>query len=367
MPHRQLDRARLLFRPLRERVNRVSVGDHVPVDREPAKATPAFRRIVEEAAARIRAARESERSVILAMGAHTIKNGMAPTLIGLLEQGWITHMATNGAGIIHDWEFAHIGESSEHVAENLQRGQFGLWEETCRLINLAIVVGAYEGKGYGESIGSMIERSGVRIPDREKLRASVEAQSEDPDTAAAAMDLLSALNRFDLASGWQPIRFPHKRSSVQAAAFRLDVPFTGHPMFGQDIIYTHPMNHGAAIGRTALRDFLCFADAIEGLEGGVYLSIGSAVMSPMIFEKSLSMAQNLQIQQGARIDNHYILVVDLAGSDWDWQRGGEPPEDDPAYYLRYCKTFSRMGGTMRYLKSDSRDFLLALHHRLREA
>jgi hypothetical protein len=94
------------------------------------------------------------------------------------------------------------------------------------------------------------------------------------------------------------------------------------------------------------------------------MSVGSAVMSPMIFEKSLSMAQNLRIQKGGHLDNHYMLVVDLAISDWDWQKNGEPPADNPAYYLRFCKTFNRMGGEMDYLTADNRDFLLALYQEL---
>ena len=86
-------------------------------------------------------------------------------------------------------------------------------------------------------------------------------------------------------------------------------------------------------------------------------------MSPMIFEKSLSMAQNLHIQAGRHIDHHYMLIVDLAQNDWDWSQG-EPPQDTAAYYLRYLKTFSRMGGTMCYLTADNRDFFLALLHEL---
>ena len=89
-------------------------------------------------------------------------------------------------------------------------------------------------------------------------------------------------------------------------------------------------------------------------------------MSPMIFEKALSMAQNIKIQDNSHIDNHYMLVVDIAKSDWDWQKNGEPPVDNPSYYLRYCKTFSRMGGEMHYLTADNRDFLLALYQELNE-
>ena len=110
---------------------------------------------------------------------------------------------------------------------------------------------------------------------------------------------------------------------------------------------------------------MSYAHNVSRLEGGVYLSVGSAVMSPMIFEKSFSMSQNLAIQEGYHIDNHFILVVDLAKSNWDWQNEGEPPANNPAYYMRYCKTFNRMGGEMRYLSMDNRDFLLAIYHQLR--
>jgi hypothetical protein len=184
------------------------------------------------------------------------------------------------------------------------------------------------------------------------------------ERGAAALDLLGVIRRFGLKPGWMAVPHPLKACSAQAAAYRLGVPFTGHPMFGHDIIYNHPLNHGAAIGRTAQRDFLAFAHNVSQLQDGVYLSVGSAVMSPMIFEKALSMAQNLSLQKGTRIDRHYIAVVDLAESRWDWDKDGEPPMDNPAYYLRYCKTFSRMGGAMRYISSDNRDFLLALSAQL---
>jgi hypothetical protein len=114
-----------------------------------------------------------------------------------------------------------------------------------------------------------------------------------------------------------------------------------------------------------MRDFLCFAEEVSRLSGGVYLSVGSAVMSPMVFEKSLSMARNLARQQGGTIEDHYLLVADLAPSTWDWSADGEPPSDNPAYYQRYCKSFSRMGGTLRTLSVDNRDLLLGLRRRLR--
>jgi hypothetical protein len=243
-------------------------------------------------------------------------------------------------------------------------GKFGNWEETGFYINLALNVGAYEGRGYGESVGAMIQNDGLTIPSADQLLAEIaECVASNPEYAAAAADLLTVIHRFQLQAGWLSVPHPWKQYSIQAGTFQAGVPLTGHPMIGHDIIYNHPMNHCACLGRAAERDFLTYAESVSRLEGGVYISIGSAVMSPMIFEKSLSMAQNLAIQRGEHIDNHFLLVSDLAESTWDWSLG-EPPEDNPSYYLRYNKSFSRMGGTMRYLQADNRDFLLALTHEL---
>jgi hypothetical protein len=351
------------MKPLAERANRVNIErDAVEPGQRPRALSRAARQVVAETARRILMARRAGRPVIMAFGAHTIKNGLAPVLIHLMHHGRLTHLATNGAGIIHDWEFAFQGESSEHVRENVAAGTFGAWEETGYCLNLALLVGAYRGLGYGESIGAMIQAEALEIPSRGQLRQEIAqglVQKPLPERACAAADLLWAMDRFGLEPGSVQIPHPFKRYSVQAAAYRMEIPLTGHPMIGHDVIYLHPLNHGGAIGRTALRDFLSFAHGISELSGGVYLSIGSAVMSPMIFEKSMSMAQNLALQKGERMERHFIVVVDLAESTWDWQKG-EPPEAHPDYYLRYCKTFQRMGGEVRYACADNRDFLLAL-------
>ena len=369
MPYPQLDRGKLKIKSLSQRPNKLAIlKDHVNPDQVSSPLGPSGMKTMGELVERIRSARRAGRPVVMAFGAHTIKNGLAPVLIRLMEQGWITHLATNGAGIIHDWEFAYLGQSSEDVRENVSRGEFGIWQETGFFINLALIIGAYEGLGYGESVGKMIEREGLDVPSIDHLRSEIlNLKSEGTeDRLAAAADLLGVIRKFDLKPGWLAVPHPYKAYSAQAAAFRLGIPFTGHPMIGHDIIYNHPMNHGAAIGRTALRDFLVFTHAISRIQDGVYLSVGSAVMSPMIFEKALSMAQNLALQEGHGIDRHFITVVDLAESAWDWQKNGEPPKENPAYYLRYCKTFSRMGGAMRYLCADNRDFLLTLTHMLKE-
>ncbi|MBI2425743.1 MAG: hypothetical protein HYV27_23160 [Candidatus Hydrogenedentes bacterium] len=362
MPYPQFPREELLIKPLSERKDKVYIErDHVAVTAAAQPFSAHGQKVMDETIVRMRSAREAGKSRMLTFGAHSIKNGLAPVFIKLMEDGWITHLATNGAGIIHDWEFAYQGHSSEDVKTNVDRGEFGIWQETGFYLNLAIVVGAYRGLGYGESVGAMVEHEGLEIPSIESLKAEIAISLEIRygNHAAACADLLQKIDEFELNPGWMTIQHPHKHYGIQAAAYRLGIPFTSHPMVGHDIIYVHPMNHVAAIGRTAQRDFLTFADGVRNLDGGVYLSIGSAVMSPMVFEKSMSMAQNLAIQQGAHIDGHYMVIVDLQESHWDWTQG-EPPQDNPDYYLRYNKSFSRMGGQMRYLTADNRNFLLAL-------
>jgi len=113
--------------------------------------------------------------------------------------------------------------------------------------------------------------------------------------------------------------------------------------------------------RGADRDFTSFADSVSKLEDGVHISVGSAIMAPMVFEKSMSMANNMYIQRfGRPIDGHYLAVVDIQdGGDWDWSKG-EPPKDNPAYYLRFCKSFYRMGGALDYIHMDNKAFMLSL-------
>lgn len=349
------------MRPLSQRRNKIRY-ERERVD--PAGActglSAAARAVAVEAAAKMRTARAAGAPVILAFGAHLIKNCLGEVLQELMAAGWVTHLATNGAGVIHDWEFAFQGETAEDVRANVAEGCFGTWEETGRYLNLAIAVGAAAGLGYGESVGAMIAEGGLEIPDGAELEARVrELASAAPEAAAGAADLLAVLRSAQIRSGAMRIPHPWARFSVQARAWRLGIPFTGHPMIGHDIIYTHPLNHGGAVGRAAMRDFLTFAEAVSRLEGGVYLSVGSAVMSPMIFEKALSMGRNIAVQEGRRIEDFLIAVVDLAPCGWDWGRG-EPPPERAEYYLRYNKTFSRMGGALRYACADNRDFLPAL-------
>jgi len=357
------DRSRVESRPLSRRKNKVQISEATVDPRRFREALPEeLENRLGAIAREILQARARNRSVILAFGAHAIKNGLGFLLGELARRGWVTHLATNGAGIIHDWEFAFQGESSEDVRVNVQEGQFGTWEETGLYLNLALAVGALEGLGYGESVGNLVVRDGLRLPAREELEALIRKSGSAqvfPGERAAAADLEDLMVRLNLSSGWMAVPHPFREYSLQAAAREAGIPFTGHPMFGHDIIYTHRAGAGAAIGRTAERDFLAYVESVSRLEGGVYLSVGSAVMSPMIFEKSLSMARNVLLPKGEDIRDCGIHVVDLQESPWDWSRG-EPPMEHPAYYLRFMKTFARMGCRTDYTGCDNRLFLSGL-------
>ena len=237
MPYPQLDRHQLRVKPLRERHNKVDIArDHVSADAAPANRSAFENEVFRDTVERVRQARANGRPVIVAFGAHTIKNGLGPVLIRLMEEGWVTHLATNGAGIIHDWEFAYLGQSSEDVRANVDAGQFGIWQESGYYINLAIVVGAYRGMGYGEAVGAMIQEESLTIPTREELQDVIkENLTSDPARSASAADLLQTIATFDLAAGKMPIPHPCKPYSVQGNAYRLGIPFTGHPMIGHDI------------------------------------------------------------------------------------------------------------------------------------
>jgi hypothetical protein len=309
---------------------------------------------------KIAAARKRDASVILMYGAHLVKNGAHRIVIELLERGAITHLATNGAGTIHDWELAFLGRTEESVRENVVTGTFGTWDETGRYLHLALLAGALRDEGYGRSLGRFVAEDGVTLPDPAMLEKQLRDEPAHPLSPARA-DLLQTMLAHKLAGGHIEVKHPWKKTCILAQAFLRNIPFTVHPGIGYDIIANHPMFNGAAIGRAAQMDFALLGGAIDRLDGGVVLSVGSAIMAPQVFEKSVSCVNNLRLQSGRKIlHDHTIYVVDLQdGGNWDWSRG-EPPKDNPAYYLRFCKSFSRMGGTMKYAQCDNVAFLDSL-------
>jgi len=356
-----LDLSKVKAYPLAERQS-LSTLDGILVDpaRPPRACDPATLAALRDCADAVRAARRRESSVILMYGAHLIKNGAMRIVNTLLDGGWVTHLATNGAGTIHDWELAFLGRTEESVRKNVATGTFGTWDETGRCLHLALLAGALQNEGYGRSLGRFICEEGVTLPTTASLEKALRDQPADP-LAPARAELLQAMLAHRLPSGRIEVKHPWKATSLLGHAFRRNVPLTVHPGIGYDIIATHPMFSGAAIGRAAALDFALFSRAVEGLDGGVVLSVGSAIMAPQVFEKSISCVNNLRLQAGRKIvQDHTFYVVDIQdGGQWDWSQG-EPSKDNPAYYLRFCKSFSRMGGRMTYVQCDNVAFLHTL-------
>ncbi len=202
-----------------------------------------FQSIVEKVVSAVNA----EHPVVMAMGAHVIKCGLSPIIINLMEQGIVSAVALNGAGIIHDFELAYTGQTSEDVAEAISTGEFGMGRETGQFLNEAINQGMKEGLGIGESVGKALVTSAPQ----------------------------------------------YLQHSILAAGYRLGIPVTVHVAIGTDIIHSHPSANGAALGAGTHHDFKRFIGVIAQLEGGVYFNIGSAVILPEVFLKAVSTARNL--------------------------------------------------------------------------
>jgi hypothetical protein len=264
----------------------------------------------------IRTAKRNGRPVIVMLGGHPIKLGLSPFVIDLMRLGYITHVATNGAGLIHDFELSLLGETSEDVSKWIRVGQFGLWQQTSQL-NDVIRQAADRGLGFGEAVGELVEEG----------------------------------------------EFPHRNLSIAAAGWRYRVPVTGHVGVGSDIIHAMPNCDGAAVGKTSYTDFLMFAESIRQLEGGVFLNIGSAVAGPEVYLKALSMARNLATQKGAEIRQFTTGVFDLIPLPVDW-RQGPPSKDHPGYYFRPWKTILIRtvadGGRSFYVCGDHRETISTL-------
>jgi hypothetical protein len=314
MPYAVFDRNRLRIQPLVERSHDLDLSVVQPLNAAPpAFDHPAFpvlaRRLVE--------ARRRESARILLMGAHVLRAGVARHLIDMLERRLLSHVAMNGAGPIHDWEFALIGATTESVARYIQSGEFGLWHETGRM-NDVIAAGARLGLGLGEALGRAI--------------------LEGP--------------------------FPHKDVSVLAACARLGVPATVHVGIGYDILHEHPNCDGAAVGKTSYQDFLVLAETVRRLEGGVALNFGSAVMGPEVYLKALAMARNVAHQEGRHIRHFTTAVFDVVPLEGDTRQ--QAPKTDPRYYYRPWKTILVRtvadGGESFYIQGDHGVTVPRLYH-----
>ncbi|HEX4348265.1 MAG TPA: hypothetical protein VHZ73_11885 [Vicinamibacterales bacterium] len=214
----------------------------------------------------VRAIGEAKRSsgVVWGIGAHVIKTGLGPVIIDLMQRGFVSAIATNGAAVIHDFEVALAGATSEDVDESLGPGRFGMADETGRLLNGAINEGVARGLGIGQSVGEFLK-------------------ARSPQFA---------------------------RTSVLAEAARLSIPVTVHVAIGTDIIHMHPAASGAALGEGSLRDFRYFVSNVARLERGVYLNCGSAVVLPEVFLKAVALAKN----RGLALDGLTTVNLDFIRS-----------------------------------------------------
>jgi hypothetical protein len=309
VPLPTFDRSRLIIKPLAERTHDLSIDQQLALDELPPALDERAMADIKELGKRMAIAKERGAAILVLMGGHVIRAGVARQLIDLMERGLVTHIGMNGAGPIHDYELARIGATCESVARYIRTGEFGLWRETGQM-NDVVREGAARGMGLGESIGRHILES----------------------------------------------NYPHKDFSILAAGVRLNVPVTAHIGIGYDILHEHPNFDPAAFGTASYRDFLAVCNTVDKLEGGVFLCMGSAVMGPEVYLKALSMARNVAHQEGRKIANFTTAAFDLIPIQGDWQ--SEAPKSNPQYYYRPWKTILVRtvadGGQSYYICGDHR-------------
>jgi hypothetical protein len=282
------DRSALNIKPLADRKHDLDISVICEVG---AKGFSNIDKNICEVAERVVQAKQGKVAIVLMIGAHVIRSGVQRYLIDLMERGYISCIATNGGAMIHDFEFALIGATTESVARYIKEGQFGLWKETAELNN--IIAQAYREDrtvGMGQAVGRYLEDSVV----------------------------------------------PYKSISILAAGYRLHIPVTIHVGIGYDTIHEHPNCDGAATGALSYNDFLRFASVVQNLKNGVVMNFGSAVMAPEVFLKALSMARSAAHQCGKTINHFTVLVCDLVKLPDHFRE--EPSRADPRYYFRPWKT-----------------------------
>lgn len=254
-----LDFTKIKTIPIRQRKNKLKLIDIIKPENN--NIEPLNSNSFNELIGRIKNAIDENKPIIFMLGAHVIKTGMSLLIIDLMKKGVIRHIAMNGAGPIHDFEIALIGETSEYVEQTIEDGTFGMIEETGKILNDAIKEGTKNNHGMGYAIGKKIAE----------------------------------------------LNLPNKEYSILYWAYKLSIPLTVHVAIGTDIIHQHPSCDGAAIGKTSYNDFRIFADSVSRLDGGVLLNIGCAVVLPEVFLKALTIARNL----GFNVKNITTANIDM--------------------------------------------------------
>lgn len=311
MPHRPIDLSRVRTFPLPQRKNRVSTDNFIFPD-TPINAldNAELREIIRG----LVTAHLEGCQIIWMIGGHVVKRGLSPLLIDLMKRGIITHLASNGAASIHDFEIAYRGFTSEDVASSIEDGSFGMAEETGSFMNQAIRQGAWQGIGMGESLGKWID--------------------ENPN-------------------------FQHRELSLLYQTYRLGIPYTIHVAIGTDIIHQHPLVDFGATGWTSGQDFKIFTNSVSKLEGGVFCNYGSAVIGPEVFLKALSISRNLGFKVSKFITANFDMIP--------LENYREPiGEENIDYYYRPRKNIVNrpvsMGGQGFHVSGDHLVTIPSVHH-----
>ena len=268
---------------------------------------------------KLKEAKREGNTVTCFYGAHVIKCGLSRYLIWLMENGYISHLASNGAGSIHDFELAYLGGTSEHVPTAIEDGSFGMWEETGAWMNEAIQLGNKKGYGYGQSLAAYVDEN--------------------------------------------PEKFPYRDDCVFYRAFKMGIPVTYHVTMGTDIIHQHPTVDFAALGATSGRDFNYICHSIMALgDKGVHMNIGSAVTGAEVFLKALSIARN----QGNPLQHITTANFDIIPlGDYKSDVG----KDTFEYYYRPRKNIINrpvsLGGTGLYICGNHEETIPTMYARLK--
>ncbi len=306
------DRNKLTIKSVQERVHDLDLNVILPLEKRSEWSHQGLR----DVAQRIVNAKRGGKNTVMMIGGHVVRSGVQRYIIDLMENGYITCLAANGAVMIHDYEFAMIGATTESVARYIKEGQFGLWKETGRINDIVNDSHRSGSRGMGEAIGKAICEGD----------------------------------------------FPYKDISLFAACYRLNIPATVHIGIGYDIIHEHPNFDGAASGAASFTDFLKYAEVIRHIEGGVVMNFGSAVMAPEVFLKALSMARNAARTEGNSLTDFTTLVCDIV--DLPEGFSGEPSKEDSKYYFRPWKTMLVRtvadGGRSYYVNGRHADTIPAL-------
>jgi hypothetical protein len=316
---KMLDFSRIKTYPLSERKSQINIGDIVNPNTKVHLGQISYEELkqLRKCATAIKVARAKEKGIFVLSGAHLVKNGGVLLVNELVNASFFSHICSNMAFAIHDYELGFHGKTSECVKSGVKEGKFGTWE-TSERIHSALL--GYQGpqKGIGFALGQS-----MTVPN-----------------------------------------YPLSREySIIYNAFLNKTPVGIFPHIGHDITICSPHYNGKLMGACGHKDFDTYTSALhEGIDGGVVLVIGSSVMAPQITEKAISIVNNLRIQDGQKICHNFdIFVVDIQPNNWDWNNG-EPPKDNPSYYLRMCKSFSRLGqSSLNYIQMDNIAFLRYLH------